>query len=111
MSRVHPRPEDLSRYAKPRLSHAYVALPHARKPQSQYISAFRSYLVLLYSYNVSDFCSIAQFRISLFLQTLKCDINSASAGSHFTLFNSSLVSHLAASCSFRCNASVTSEHR
>ena len=65
MSRVHPRPEDLSRYAKPRLSHAYVALPHARKPQSQNISAFRSYLVLLYSYNVSDFCSIAQFRISL----------------------------------------------
>ena len=31
--------------------------------QSQYISAFRSYLVVLYSYNVSDFCSIAQFRI------------------------------------------------
>ena len=60
---VNPRPEDLSRYAKPRLFHVYVALPHVRKPQNQYISAFRSYLILLYSYNVLDFCSIAQFSI------------------------------------------------
>jgi len=44
--------EVLLQYAKPRPAHTYVALPHVRKPQSQYISAFRSNLVLLYSYNV-----------------------------------------------------------
>ena len=36
---------------------------------------------------------------------------STSAGSHFTPSNSSLVSHFAASCSFRCKESVISEQR
>ena len=40
---AHLRLEVLLQYAKPKPSHAYVALPHVRKLQSQYISALRSY--------------------------------------------------------------------
>lgn len=36
---------------------------------------------------------------------------SMSAGNHFTLYSSSLDSHRAASCSFRCRESVSREHR
>ena len=38
-------------------------------------------------------------------------ITSKSAGNHLTLSNSSFVSHFAASCSFKCSASVSSEQR
>ena len=40
---AHLRLEVLLQYAKPKPAHVYVALPHVRKPQSQCISALRSY--------------------------------------------------------------------
>ena len=57
--------EVLSQYAKPRLSHAYVALPHVRKLQSQCISAFRSYVFITFLISVLLLNSAS----SLFLQT------------------------------------------
>ena len=36
------RLEVLLQYAKPKPAHVYVALPHVRKPQSQYISVLQS---------------------------------------------------------------------
>ena len=64
---AHLRLEVLLQYAKPKPAHVYVALPHVRKPQSQCISAFRSYLVLLYSYNVFVGCLLQFTAVSYFL--------------------------------------------
>ena len=66
---AHLRLEVLLQYAKPKPAHVYVALPHARKPQSQYISAFRSYLVLLFLITFLFLALLLSSASSIFLQT------------------------------------------
>ena len=71
-----------------------------------------SRLRLVNVFNLQSYCyRLGSREFSSTMKSRSFPITSISAGNHFTLSQSSFVSHFAASCSFRCSASVNSEQR